>query len=93
MISSIPEIPDAYVLGRAIGQKSEKLTPVGCARNIGRTRVDFQSRVQAINGLLRLRLPGRRNGSSWQRKQAAASQNRTKKGRREAGLFAMLSLR
>src|ERR1700735_2673274 len=39
----------------ALGSEIRKRTPVGCARNIGRTSSNFQSRVQTINGLLRPR--------------------------------------
>jgi hypothetical protein len=84
-------------IGRAIGEKSGKPTPRGCAWNVGRTGANFQCRAQTINGLLRLRFEmaavgtGRTAAASEIARQAAKLHN--KKGRREAGLFAMLSLR
>src|ERR1700716_1113034 len=44
---------DRAALGR-VSPEQPGSDAKGCARNIGRTRTDFQCSVQAINGLLRL---------------------------------------
>jgi hypothetical protein len=87
--SSISAFPGALIRGAfeaRIFRKNRGSDANGCAQNIGRTGLDFQCPVQAINGLLdRTAFFGESRGAM------AAAGNSTlepkQKGRREAGLF------
>src|SRR5271163_4214674 len=87
--SSISAFPDACVLGRARKRNPKADASGGCARNIGRTSSNFQSRVQTINGLLRPRFELAADGTA----KVSSTAARNKKGRREAGLFEMIGCR